>query len=186
MGQARAFVAASLPVLRINYELEEFTLISTTPPAVISSEARNLGSKTKISQWRFVAWLEPCCSEPPVIPSPGLRPPSPSGRGLGAPTIKIGLPSCTLSPWERVGVRVGMGQFVGVEDHCHEAVVPAALAPAELDCQAYADVALSISGLLTKDLSVTCGAVLRLKPFHTPVIPSPGLRPPSPPGRGSG
>ena len=78
-----------------------------------------------------------------------------------------------------------MGQFVGVEDHCHEAVVPAALVQAELDCLAYADVALSISGLLTKDLSVTCGAVLRLKPFHTPVIPS-GLRPPSPPGRGSG
>jgi hypothetical protein len=60
MGQAHAFVAASLPVLRIiNYELEEFTLISTTPPAVISSEARNLGPKPKISQWRFVAWLGP-------------------------------------------------------------------------------------------------------------------------------
>ena len=38
----------------------------------------------------------------------------------------------------------------------------------------------SISELLAMDSSVTCGAVLRLKPFHTPVIPSPGLRPPSP------
>jgi hypothetical protein len=34
-------------------------------------------------------------------------------------------------------VRVRMGQFVVVEDRCHEAVVPAPLVPVELDCLAY-------------------------------------------------
>jgi len=79
-----------------------------------------------------------------------------------------------------------MGQFVIVENRGHEAVVPVALAPEELDGLAMQAWMLSISGLLAMDLSATWGAVLCFKPFHTPVIPSPGLRPPSPTGRGLG
>ena len=50
--------------------------------------------------------------------------------------------------WERAGVRVRMGQFVGVEDPGHEAVVPVALAPEELDCRTHAGVNVVNLGIL--------------------------------------
>jgi hypothetical protein len=60
-----------------------------------------------------------------------------SRDNLGERLYTLPPPPATLSRWERVGVRVRMGQFVVVEDRCHEAVVPAPLVPVELDCLAY-------------------------------------------------
>ena len=60
-----------------------------------------------------------------------------------------------------------MGQFVGVEDHCHEAVVPAALVQAELDCLAYADVGAVNLGIVDEGLErdVRRGLALQAIPY---------------------
>ena len=79
-----------------------------------------------------------------------------------------------------------MGQFVVVEDPGHEAVVPVALAPEELDYRAYASVDAVNLGILGDGLERDLGRGLVFQPFCTPFTPSPGLRPPSPPGRGLG
>jgi hypothetical protein len=77
--------------------------------------------------------------------------------------------------WERVGVRVGMGQFVGVEDHCHEEVVPAALGPAELDCQAHADVGAVNLGIADEgfERDVRRGLALQAIPYPCDTLTRP-------------